>query len=147
MKTFLILVLAVGNAWGQTSRGTVSGLVTDPTGAVVPGASVELSNQLTAVTRSTMSNEAGLYRFEAVDLGTYDIIVQVPGFGDFALRGFDVRAGLVTTVDAKLELGTGPATTVDVTATVETLFQSEAPVRGGNIDVTRIEQLPVASRN
>src|SRR5262245_35480673 len=95
MKTFLILMLAVGNAWSQTSRGTVSGLVMDPTGAVVPGANVDLSNQSTAVTRSTMSNEAGLYRFEAVDLGAYDLIVQVPGFGDFVLRGFDVRAGIV----------------------------------------------------
>ena len=147
MKISFILVLAVGSAFGQTSRGTVSGLVTDPTGAIVAGANVDLKNELTGVSRTTMTNEAGLYRFDAVDLGTYDLTVQVAGFGEFVLRAFEVRAGLVTTVDAKLALAGGLPTTIEVTANVGTLGQSQAPVRGGNIDAVRIEEMPVASRN
>src|SRR5438093_7948673 len=145
MKTFFILVLAV--ATGQTSRGTVSGLVTDPTGAIVAGANVELKNESTVVSRMTTSNEAGLYSFEAVDLGRYDLTVEVAGFGEFVFRGFEVRAGLVPTVDAKLALATGVPTTIDVTANVGTLVQSQVPIRGGSIDAVRIEEMPVASRN
>src|SRR5437867_8041462 len=147
MKISFILVLAVGSAFGQTSRGTVSGLVTDPTGAMVAGANVDLRNELTGVSRMTTSNEAGLYSFEAVDLGRYDLTVEVAGFGEFVVRAFEVRAGLVTTVDAKLALAGGLPATIDVTTNVGALVQSQAPVRGGNIDAVRIEEMPVASRN
>ena len=74
-----ILALAVA-AHGQTSRGAVTGTVLDPTGAVVAGAQVSLTGVETGVKLSTGSNEAGVYRFDAVDLGVYQFQVAHPGF-------------------------------------------------------------------
>lgn len=68
----LSLPLAV---MAQTSRGTVSGFVTDPNGAVVSGAEVTLTSAQTNLGRTTTSNDEGFYRFEAVDSGTYSIKV------------------------------------------------------------------------
>jgi hypothetical protein len=64
------LALSVA-AQAQTSRGTVSGIVSDPTGAIIPGATIVLTHTQTGVRRSTRSNEAGIYQFDAVDLGMY----------------------------------------------------------------------------
>jgi hypothetical protein len=64
----LAAALAIA-AHAQTSRGTVSGTVTDPSGAVAIRASVALTQTETGVRRSTTTNEDGIYRFEAVDLG------------------------------------------------------------------------------
>ena len=132
--------------YSQTSRGTVGGLITDPAGAVVPNAKVELTNTSTGVSRPTETNHAGLYRFDAVDLGTYDLKVQAQGFKVLVTRTFDVRAGQVTAVDGRLELGE-TVTTVEVNASAATVLQTEASVRGGNLDPRQITELPFAVRN
>ncbi len=77
-----VVVLTVG-AYAQTSRGTVSGTITDPTGALVAGATIALTHTETGVRRVATTNEAGIYRFDAVDLGDYEIKVTQPGFHGF----------------------------------------------------------------
>ena len=72
-RTFVVLLLLAGAAHAQTSRGTVTGTVLDPTGAVIGGARVILAGVETGVKLSTDSNEAGVYRFDAVDLGVYEL--------------------------------------------------------------------------
>ena len=129
----------------QTSRGTVSGLVTDASGAVVSGASVELLNVATGVTRRSQTTESGLYRFDAVDLGSYDLSVALAGFSTYRKRLIPVSAGSVVTVDAVLEVGE-TTTTVEVESSAVVL-QSEAPVRGGNLDSKQVAELPISVRN
>jgi hypothetical protein len=131
--------------FAQTSRGTVNGLVTDSSGAVIAAAQIELRNQETGVARSTESNAAGIYRFDAVDPGVYDLTAKLAGFKVSTVRGSTVQAGQVTTLDVRLEVGEA-ATTVEVTDSGVAL-QTEAPVRGGNISTQQITQLPVAFRN
>lgn len=79
MKKFLAgLLIALASSvfvYAQTSRGTVSGIVKDPTGAVIPGAQVTLTNNDTSVTRTTVSNDEGFYRFDAVNLGNYSVVL------------------------------------------------------------------------
>ena len=78
---FLLALLTAASAvLAQTSRGTVTGLVTDPQGASISGATAELHHRETNQTRSTVTSEVGLYRFDAVDLGTYDVTVRANGF-------------------------------------------------------------------
>src|SRR5437016_11046108 len=74
-----ILALAVA-AHAQTSRGTVSGTVTDPSGAVVTRARVALTHTQTGLRLTATTNEAGIYRFDALDLGRYELKVAHPGF-------------------------------------------------------------------
>src|SRR5215469_12346671 len=95
-----ILVLA-SLASAQTSRGSVSGTVTDQHDAVVSGAKVDLINKSTGVLRTTQTNEVGVYRFDAVDLGDYDLKISTSGFKDFSSKGIGIVANRTATIDAK----------------------------------------------
>ncbi len=151
MKTRLLLMLTVVLSFPllaltQTSRGTVTGSVTDPNGAVVAGAQVTLTSVQTKLSRTTTSNNEGLYRFEAVDPGTYSLKVSSTGFGELTNTGIEVRANQTSDVPAQLA-PSGQQATVNITADAGQLLQTEAPVRGGNIDTARITELPFSGRN
>ena len=151
MKSRMIILFALClglclSAFAQTSRGTVNGVVTDTASAVVSGATVVLTNAATNVSRTTTANAEGLYRFDAVDLGVYSIKVTASGFAALTKSNVNVSANLTATVDAALAPGTTEMS-VDVTAESGALLQTEAPVRGGNIDSKRIIELPIALRN
>ncbi len=130
----------------QTSRGTVSGIVSDPTGAVIPGATVTLTGTGTGVTRTTTSNDEGFYRFDAVDLGSYSVDIAATGFGTVTKTGIIVNANQTSNADAQLQPG-GQQITVDVVAEAGAALQTEAPVRGGNISSAQVTELPFAGRN
>src|SRR5262245_3384027 len=132
--------------FAQTSRGTVSGTVTDSTGAVISGAAVTLTNTATTVSRSTVTNNEGIYRFDAVDLGDYTVKFTATGFGDISKSNVAVSANQTAVIDAQLQPG-AQSLSVSVTAETGALLQTEVPVRGGNIDSTRVVELPVATRN
>ena len=71
-RALLIVIVTIAFsaiAFGQTSRGTVTGTVTDPNGAVIAGAEVTLTSGATKLSRTTTTNSEGFYRFEAVDPG------------------------------------------------------------------------------
>ena len=129
----------------QTSRGTVSGMVTDPSGGVVAGASVELVNVAIGVRRVTSTNGAGIYRFEAVDLGTYTLKITRSGFDSFTATGLGVEANRTAVIDVRLELGSD-ASSVQVNADAETLTK-DGPLRGGNFSTAQVNQLPLNGLN
>ncbi|HYP07639.1 MAG TPA: carboxypeptidase regulatory-like domain-containing protein [Bryobacteraceae bacterium] len=144
----LVLALALATctaALAQTSRGTVTGLVSDSQRAAVPNATVELTSKSTNVNRSTQSNESGLYRFDAVEPGSYTLQVKSQGFRSFAAKEFVVGAAQVVTLDADLEIGEVQQV-VEVSADALQI-QTEAPVRAANITTKQIDELPLASRN
>src|SRR5262245_5494926 len=148
-KILLLILAFLGSSlptFAQTSRGTVSGIVTDTNGAAIVGARIVLTNPATAISRSTETNKEGLYRFEAVELGTYLIKFNAPNFGELSKANVIVSANQISTVDAELSVG-GQVISLDVTTDAGSLLQVEAPVRGGNIDKVRITELPVAGRN
>ena len=119
-------------AFGQTSRGTVTGTVTDPNGAVIAGAEVTLTSAATKLSRNTTTNSEGLYRFEAVDSGTYSVKVKATGFGEVVSTGIEVQANQASDVPTQMAPA-GQIETVNVAAAAGQLLQVEAPVRGGNI--------------
>src|SRR5215213_6775943 len=143
---FCALVMFTLTVAGQTSRGTVTGTVTDPNGAVIAGAQVTLISAQTKLSRVSTSNSEGIYRFEAVDPGTYSIKISSVGFGEAESNGVEVMAN--QTADIPVQLApSGQRATVDITTDAGQLVQNEAPVRGGNIDKVRITELPFAGRN
>src|SRR5262249_53362851 len=103
--TLLLLMVFPFAAHAQTSRGTVTGTVLDPSVAVVGGAHVTLTGVETGVQLPTYSNETGVYRFDAVDLGVYVLTVTQPGFATYIGTEIKVEANRTTTVDPRLELG------------------------------------------
>ncbi len=137
-------ILLFGAAiFAQTSRGVVSGIVTDPNGATIPGAEVTLTNTDTTVARSVVTNDEGFYRFDAVDLGNYSVRVVAANFGSIVKNGIVVNANQTSAVDAELALG-NQEVVIEVTGDAGAQLQTEAAVRGGNISTRQITELPVA---
>src|SRR5689334_4395904 len=97
----LLLVTPVLPAFAQTSRGTVTGVVTDPQGATIAGASVELTNKATNQTRTTTTNDSGLYRYDAVDLGIYNLKISSQGFKAYAATNIEIQANRIATFDVQ----------------------------------------------
>ena len=129
----------------QTSRGAVTGMVTDAQKAVVRNARILLTGLATNLTRSATTNESGLYRFEAVDPGAYKLTVQSMGFRTAVAAQILVSAGEVATQDATLEVG-DLLQVVEVNSSAVAL-RTESAVRGGVVDHRSIVELPIASRN
>jgi hypothetical protein len=142
LPVLLSIILGV-NALGQTSRGTVSGTVYDSAGAVIGGAKVELKNNGTGVIRITQTNGVGIYRFDAVDLGSYSLKIDMNGFKQFAVTDLGIEANRTATIDATLEVGVGEMT-VEVNASTDELLIRDSPIRGGNIGAKVITTLPIA---
>src|SRR5579884_3163969 len=110
MRNRILLVLCaamflVSCAWGQEDRGRISGLVSDPSGAVVPNATVTLLNEETYVTQTTVSDGAGAYVFNLLNPGLYSVTVDAPGFSKFEVQHVQIGVAAHVGVNAKLEVG------------------------------------------
>ena len=145
LRAALAFLLFATGLFAQTSRGTVTGMVTDASAAVVTTATVELKNVTTGVSRSATTNEAGIYRFDAVDPGSYELSIAKTGFRSAKTSPFDVSGAQVASIDVKLEVGTQSAT-VDVVAEAVAL-QIDSPVRSSTVNSKQINELPFQSRN
>ncbi len=141
--SLLLVVLFAAAALAQTSRGVVSGTITDSSGAVIPGAEVVLTNVGTSVPRTSATNSEGFYRFDAVNLGQYKISINATGFGATIKTGITVNANQTSAVDAQLQPG-GQEVIVEVTSDGSVQLQTESSVRGGNISAIQITELPLA---
>src|ERR1051326_4577066 len=147
--TLLIAFLALGtlseDLGAQTSRGTISGIVMDAQKAAIPNTAVELRALSTNGTRITRSNDSGLYRFDAVDPGFYDLKFAQGGFQILTTKQFEVDAAQMVTMDVILQIGE-TSETIDVTAEVPNI-QVETAARATTIPAVAIQNLPYASRN
>ena len=123
--------------------GSLSGRVTDPSGAIVPGASVIVRSLATGVEQSAVTNHAGLYRFPVVMPGSYSITASVKGFRNVQAL-VRVLVGNTTSQDIKLQVG-GAADTVKVTGTTPLLRPEESSATTV-IDRSLIEDLPLNGR-
>ncbi len=101
----LIFLLCVGTALAQSERGTISGSVTDPTGAAVPGAKVNIINRATNVPASTTTNESGAYAIPNLSPGDYSVRVEKEGFKAAAIADIVVNAASSIRADIALEVG------------------------------------------
>jgi hypothetical protein len=151
MRTFTWKLAVVGVAsacvaLSQTSRGTVTGTVLDASGAVIAGARVALTGVETGGRLSTDSNDAGVYRFDAVDLGVYELRITHPGFRSYLGTGINVEANRVTTFDPRLEVGAAE-TRIEVSGESSEILVKDSPLRGGNFQPREVRDLPLVSLN
>src|SRR6185369_6230370 len=83
----LLVTCGANILWAQgPNQGSIEGTVTDPSGAVVPGATLTVSNAENGITLTTQTNQDGLYRFAVLPVGTYDLSVQRPGFASLTRK-------------------------------------------------------------
>lgn len=130
----------------QTQRATVTGVVTDETGAVVPDAEVTITNLSTNVSRSTMTDGEGRYQFPSLlDPGVYQLKVSREGFQTALTQQIELRIGDVRSVNVTLKVGS-VAEEITVTAQAP-LVETETSVRGDVIIGRQITELPLNGRN
>ncbi len=110
------------------SYGTISGRVTDPQGAVVPGASVTARQIETNLTREAVTDEEGRFRFPYLRVGRYEIVARLPGFAD-ASRNVTVTVGSAFELPVKLSVA-GIDTTVTVSADATVLEAARSQIAG-----------------
>ncbi len=147
MQVFVVL-LALGlatTASAQSSTdGAIGGTVTDPSGAVVPGATVSAMNVGTNSKSNATTDASGGYRITHLQPGTYTVEVGATGFGAFRRTNIIVEVGRITTVDVALSVG---ARTETVTITSEApVIQTEQPDFSTNINEVFMKNLPVNGR-
>jgi hypothetical protein len=136
-----VVLLAPASASAQEARGTISGTVKDASDAVVPGASVKISDTSRGTTVNATANEAGLYTAPYLLPGTYQITVEVNGFKKFVRTGIALRIGDSLDIPVRLEVGQ-TSETVTVTAETPTLDTTSASM-GQTVDSRRIAELPL----
>ena len=141
LRAAVYLLAAVG-LYGQGTTSRVLGVVQDPTGAAVPGATVQLTNEATGVSFTVKTSEAGAYAFEAVQVGSYTVTVEASGFKKFVARSNPVTIGQPATVNVKLEVGQ-LAESIEVSAAAETVQTSTSGNYGNLFPERVIRDLPI----
>ena len=140
----LLLIASLQPSFAQLSTGTITGVVRDTTGAIVPNASAVLKNVETTVERRTVTNNAGNYSFTNVTPGRYTMQISGTGFRVNQVAEFVLTVNQTLTVDSVLEVG-NLEQTVQVEASAERLQSSTAEL-GAVVDEKQVADLPLNGR-
>jgi hypothetical protein len=137
----------IGSVYGQVLTGTISGVVTDASEAVVPNAAVTINNADTHVTVwRGATNESGLYRAPALPVGRYDVIVAVQGFKRADVTGVNLTIDQRATINITLQPG-AVAESVTVAGQSAGQLSTESSSLGTTINTTQVQNLPLPNRN
>ena len=146
MRTSKLAILAFASAlaaFSQSDRGTITGTVSDPAGAVVPGAPIEARHIETGATYTAATSATGNYTLAQLPTGTFEVSVAVPGFKKATRSGIQVLVAQTLRIDFTLEVG---ATTDSVTVTEQaSLLKTESGDVSHNVSVDTLDNTPVLS--
>jgi hypothetical protein len=137
---FVVLGCASELCLAQSDRGSVSGTVTDPTGAGIVGAKVTVTNAAMGTQYATLTTGVGDYTVPELAAGQYSVTVSAPGFTNLVRNGITVSVGEVARVDLKLGVGQGAAT-VTVTADAP-LLQTDSAQNNVQVSARDMNELP-----
>src|SRR5438105_8379180 len=143
--TTLVVLLSCLAIFAQGNFGRVLGRVTDPTGAVLPGASISIIDTQRGLARTVNSDEAGQYNAPTLIPGTYTVRVEFPGFKTLARQNVVVEVGSEIRVDLTIEPG-AQSETVTVNEAIP-LVDATGSTLGGTLSNSEINDLPLNGRN
>jgi hypothetical protein len=135
----LFTLLGAPIASAQSDRGTIQGTVKDPSGAVVPGASVEIRHVATNTVTSITTNEVGLFTAPNLPLGDYLVLVTMDGFGPASADKINLRSGVQIRVDLVLS----PAGVTESVAVSASALDSSTITNSTALSEKLVEELPV----
>ncbi len=138
----ILTISGVGYGQGLTA---VTGRVTDPSGAVIPGVEMTITNVATGAARTVVSNEQGIYSATQLAPGTYNIKAELAGFKPKAANNIALPVEVTVTLNFPLEVG-AVTDTVDVVASAEVVNTENAQL-GNGFDSKKILDLPLNARN
>ena len=138
-----LFLLIQGFIFAQNNAGSINGTVTDPQGAVVPGATVTITNPVSGYTRTTTSDASGNFQFANVPFNPYHLTVTATGFASF-VQDVDVRSGVPVKVTSALKVGAA-STTVTVESGGD-LVEND-PTFHTDVDRSLFQKLPLESQS
>src|SRR5438477_104780 len=142
----VLLSLGSGNAFGQaTASATLQGTITDPTGAVVGGATVTITSKDQGWARTTTTTDTGLYRFELLPAGFYSLKITHTGFASASVDRAELLVGQTTTLDFQLKPGQ-VSETIEVSAQAPVVDTEKTQV-GLEITPNDVNSLPLNGRD
>src|SRR5438045_3311785 len=145
MVVSMIVICAFGiPAAAQQTTGNIQGRIVDAQKAAVPGVTVTAKNPSTGFTRSEVSDSEGVYRLNALPVGTYDLHADIPGFAPYDVKGIVVNVSSTLDVNIDLKLA-GVSESVSVTGESPLVSTNSSSV-GGVVDTSKIESLPLNGR-
>jgi hypothetical protein len=128
-------------AFAQGDRGSITGTVSDPAGAVVANAAIEARHVETGTVYQTQSTTTGNYTISQLPVGTYEILATVPGFKKYVRSGLTVQVAAILRIDVPLEVGSA---TESVTVTeAATLLKTETGELSHNVTTESVDNLPI----
>jgi hypothetical protein len=141
---FLFAALLAGpdRLLAQTS-GSISGVVVDPTGATIGGASITVKNVVSGLSRTVLTDTAGHFLLPNLPRNTYGVTVSAPGFANFS-QSVDALSSVTVNLPVKLALASGSGVTIDVEAGPDLASQSSFST---DIERSAIEKLPLESQS
>ncbi|HEX3086676.1 MAG TPA: carboxypeptidase-like regulatory domain-containing protein, partial [Pyrinomonadaceae bacterium] len=143
---FGVLALVSLTAFGQTtSTGSLTGTVTDPTGAVVPGATVTVTSTATAQEFNAKTNDEGVFTIPTLTAGLYTATISVKGFKQAKVTEIKIDAGKPSSFNVAMEVGSQDQT-VTIVGSAE-LLQTQTATVGTTLTGRQITDIPTASRN
>jgi outer membrane receptor protein involved in Fe transport len=138
-------LIGSGTLFAQGTTGTITGVVTDPTGAVIPGAAVTITSQGTGVDFHLTTNGAGIYSMTSLLPGTYTVSVAQKGFKTYVNRNLPLTVNQTIRIDAQLEIG---AETQTITVEAQSpLVNTEEGRLSSLVGASQIENMPLNGRN
>ncbi len=140
-----LVLISAGMCLAQSDLAQISGLVKDPSGAIIPGASVSITNEVTRIERTVLANDQGYYVASNLPPGFYTIAVEITGFKRYVKTGNKLDPNINTKVDVTLEVGQ-LSETVSVTASAANV-QSDTATVGKLVESTQIEKMMLNGRN
>ncbi len=140
-----MLLLASTTTFGQGSTATIRGNIQDPSGGVLPGATVTTTNTGTKAVQTAVSDDRGQYLFAGLFPGTYDIKVELSGFKTYERKGVAISPNDNRGIDVRLDVGQ-QSETITVTAQQE-VIQTQTGAREGVLSAKQIDNLSVIGRS
>jgi hypothetical protein len=144
LRLAFFFLLATVALHAQVVGGTLAGIVTDPTGAVVANAHVLVRNDDTGAQRSLLTSANGSFSAPAITVGNYTVTVEAPGFAPYKRTGLDITVG--KTLELTLKLSIAGSDTVSVTDTPPAVNLSTEQT-SGLVDARQVKQLPLNGRS
>ena len=141
----LVILFSGPSLLGQTTNGSIVGNVKDPSGAVLPGATITVSNEDTKISRDVTTSQTGDFSASNLLPGSYSVTAKLAAFKTLIRSGVVVRLNQATTVDLVMDLGS-TTQSVEVTGTVPLLQTTEGTI-GHVVEQRRIQNLPLNGRD
>jgi hypothetical protein len=140
----IALLVTASSVFAQMDRGTITGTVTDQTGAVMAGVEVTATNTATGVSTSAKTLGGGAYTIPLLEVGPYQVTAEIHGFKKFVQTGIVLDVGQTIALDIHMQLG---AVTETVQVTAQPLLSAETSDRGTVVTARDVEELPIVSQS